>query len=84
LAEGARKADPNLSSAYFVSDQALMARGEAREAEAALQAALQWDRVSLTALATLLKLYSQEGRVQEGLQRISALVQQLAFIFWRA
>jgi tetratricopeptide (TPR) repeat protein len=30
----------------------------------------------LTALATLLKLYSQEGRAQEGLQRISALVQR--------
>lgn len=76
LAENARSGDPNLPSAYLASAQALMAKGDARQAEAALQEALQRDPVSLSALATLLNLYSQEGRAKESLQRISGLVQQ--------
>ena len=76
LAENARQADPNLPSAYLASAQAFMAKGDLRQAESALKDTLQRDPVSLPALATLLKLYSQEGRVQEALQRISGLVQQ--------
>jgi Flp pilus assembly protein TadD len=53
-----------------------MAKGDARLAEAALQNALQKDPVSRTALATLLKLYSPEGRGRKGLQWISLLIQQ--------
>ncbi len=76
LAENARRADPNLPSAYFASAQALMAKGDARQAETAIQETLRRDPVSLQALATLLNLYSREGRMQEGLQRITVLVQQ--------
>jgi tetratricopeptide (TPR) repeat protein len=76
LAESARRTNPNLPSAYFAGAQALMAKGDARQAEAALQDTLQRDPVSLPALATLLNLFSQEGRMQEGLQRIAGLVQQ--------
>jgi tetratricopeptide (TPR) repeat protein len=76
LAEDARRSNPNLPSAYFASAQALMAKGDARQAEAALQDTLRRDPVSLPALATLLNLYSQQGRMQEGLQRIAGLVQQ--------
>ena len=76
LAEDARRADPDLPSAYFASAQALLAKGDARQAEAALQDTLRRDPMSLPALATLLNLYSQQGRMQEGLQRIAGLVQQ--------
>ena len=69
LAENARRANPNLPSAYLASGQALMAKGDLRQAESALQNTLQRDPVSLTALAALLKLYGQEGRMQEGLQQ---------------
>jgi Tfp pilus assembly protein PilF len=53
-----------------------MAKGDARQAETALQETLRRDPVSLPAMATLLNLYSREGRLQEGLQRIAGLVQQ--------
>ena len=53
-----------------------MAKGDTRQAEAALQEVLQRDPVSLSALATLLKLYSLTGRSQDALQRISGLLQQ--------
>jgi Tfp pilus assembly protein PilF len=53
-----------------------MAKGDARQAEAALQDTLRRNPASLPALATLLNLYSQEGRMQEGFQRIAGLVQQ--------
>jgi tetratricopeptide (TPR) repeat protein len=76
LAENARRADPNLPFAYLASAQAQMANGDARQAETALQETLRRDPASLPALATLLNLYSQEGRMQEGLQRIAGLVQQ--------
>jgi tetratricopeptide (TPR) repeat protein len=76
LAENARRADPNLPSAYLAGAQAQMAKGDARQAETALQDTLRRDPASLPALATLLNLYSQEGRMQEGLQRIAGLVQQ--------
>ncbi len=64
------------ASSYLATAQALLAKGDLKQAEAALQDALRRDPVSLTALAMLLKLYSQEGRAQEGLQRITGLLQQ--------
>jgi tetratricopeptide (TPR) repeat protein len=76
LAENARRANPNLSSAYLASAEALMAKGDVRQAETALQDTLQRSPASLPALATLLKLYSVQGRMKEGLQRITSLVQQ--------
>jgi len=76
LAEHARQVDPNLPSAYLASGQALMAKGDARQAETALLDTLRRDPVSLSALATLLNLYAREGRIQDGLQRITGLVQQ--------
>jgi tetratricopeptide (TPR) repeat protein len=76
LAENAQHANPNLPAAYFADAQALMAKGDVRQAEAALNNALQRDPTSLTALATLVKLSSQDGKAQEVLQRISGLVQQ--------
>ena len=75
LADHARQADANLASAYVASAQALMAKGDAKQAEAALLDALRRDPASLTSLSTLVKLYSEEGRAQEALYRISGLIQ---------
>ena len=76
LAENARKTGPNLSSTYLASAQALLAKADMRQAEISLQTALSRDPVSLSALATLLSLYSRQGRMHEGLRRITPLVQQ--------
>jgi len=76
LAEDARKTDPGLPSSYLASARALMMKGDMRQAETALQGALARDPASLPALATLLSLYSRQGRTQEALQRITGLVQQ--------
>jgi tetratricopeptide (TPR) repeat protein len=76
LAENAQHANPNLPGAYLARAEAMMAKGDLRQAEAALNDALLRDPASLTALATLLKLSSQEGKVPEVLQRISGLVRQ--------
>jgi len=76
LAENARRADPSLSSAYLAGAQALSATGDGRQTEAALKETLQRDPVSLPALAMLLKLYSLQGRMKEGLERMTGLVQQ--------
>jgi cellulose synthase operon protein C len=54
----------------------MIAKGDAREAEARLLDVLQHNPASLPALATLLKLYSAQGRTQAALQRITGLVQQ--------
>jgi tetratricopeptide (TPR) repeat protein len=76
LAENARHADPELPLSYIATAQAFLAKGDLQQAESALQDGLRRDPSSLTALATLLKIYSQENRVQEGLQRITGLLQQ--------
>jgi tetratricopeptide (TPR) repeat protein len=75
-ADNARKTAPNLVSANLASAQALIAKGDLHPAEAGLQDVLSRDPTSLPALATLLKLYSSQGRSQESLQRITGLVQQ--------
>jgi cellulose synthase operon protein C len=54
----------------------LPAKGDVRQGEALLQAALERDPASLPALAMLLNLYDRQRRTQEAVQRISTLVYQ--------
>ena len=76
MAAKARNLDPELPSANLAAAQALMAKGDLRQAEAVLQVVLGRDPVSLPALSLLLKLYIQQGRSRELLQRLTGLVQQ--------
>jgi tetratricopeptide (TPR) repeat protein len=76
LVNKAQTTGAELSSTYLATAQALLAKGDLRQAETALQRAPQRDAASLPALATLLNLYSREGRMTEGLRRLTGLMQQ--------
>ena len=76
LAENARKTNPHLPSASLASAQALMAKGDLRQASAVLQDGLASDPTSLPVLATLLNLEIREGRAAESVQRLTGLIQQ--------
>ena len=71
LAGEALKAHPNLFSAYLIRARVLLAKGNTKEGEAALQAVLDRDPASLAALKMLVNLRVREKRSQEVLQRIS-------------
>jgi tetratricopeptide (TPR) repeat protein len=76
LADKALKSNPNLPSAHFAASQALLAKGDLQQGEAALEETLRRDPLSLPALTTLLSLRIRQGRVQEAAQRLSGLLQQ--------
>jgi len=76
LAGNALKTTPNLPSAYLASAEAWEAKGDARQAEAMLLAALDRDPASLPALAMLLKVYDRQGKTKLVVERISGLVLQ--------
>ena len=76
LADGALKINPNLPFAYLAREEAWEAKGDARQAEATLLAALDHDPVSLPVLARLLRFYQRQGKTQVAVERISGLVKQ--------
>ncbi len=68
--------DPHSPLALVVSAQALLAKGNMREAEAKLKAALDRDPTSVQALAALLKIYVAQGKAQDMVRRLAGLVQE--------
>ena len=76
LAGDALKAHPNLFPAYLIQARVLLAKGNIKEAEAALQAVLSRDPASVAALEMLVKLRLSEKRSHELLQPISKLAEQ--------
>ncbi len=76
LATQSVKANPNLPQPYVASAEASLAGGDAQQTQAHIEEALQRDPTSLTALSTMLKLYSLQGRSQEAVQRLTKLIQQ--------
>jgi tetratricopeptide (TPR) repeat protein len=76
LSAGALKVNPNLSSAYLASAEAWQGKGDARQAQAMLQAALERDPLSLPALAMLLNFDQRQGKSQEAVTRIANLIPQ--------
>ena len=76
LAGDALKANPGLLPVHLIRAKALLAKGDKKEGETELQAALDRDPVSLPALTMLANLRIAERRSPEVLQRISKLVEQ--------
>jgi tetratricopeptide (TPR) repeat protein len=73
-AERLAKANPNVPIADIVGAQAELAKGNLRNAEQLVEAALEHDPVSLSALEILVMLYAKEGRAQEAIRKLSTLV----------
>jgi tetratricopeptide (TPR) repeat protein len=65
--------NPSSSLGYVANAQALLMKGDLHQGEAMLKSALEKDPVSLPALAMLVKLYGQEERTKEVVQRILGL-----------
>jgi tetratricopeptide (TPR) repeat protein len=76
LAGDALRAHPELVSAHLIRAKALLAKGDKKEGEPELQAALDRDPVSLPGLTMLANLRIAEKRSPEVLLRISKLVEQ--------
>jgi tetratricopeptide (TPR) repeat protein len=74
LASNALQANPDLVSAYVTEARALISKGELSKAEAVLEEALKRDSANLPAVATILSLYTHEGKTQAAAARISKLV----------
>ena len=70
LADNARKTNSNLPSADLARAQALLAKGDVRQAEIEIRNALSSDPTSLPALTLFLNLYARQGRTQEAIQRL--------------
>lgn len=64
----------NSSTGDLALAKSLLAQGDSAGGEARILAALQREPASLPALALLLRLYSQKGRANEVVQRISGLL----------
>lgn len=76
LADETQKANPGLAGSYLVRAEALMSKGQLKEAEAALQSALEREPTSVAALTTLVNLYGKENRADQALRRIAPLIQK--------
>ncbi len=76
LADQARRTTPDSALAYVVAAKVSMARGNASQAETQLRSALDRDPAFLPALGAMLDLEASQGRTQEAIRRISALVSQ--------
>jgi tetratricopeptide (TPR) repeat protein len=76
LADQALRKNPDSLLAYVVAAKVAMARGNASQAETQLRSALDRDPAFLPALGAMLDLRASQGRTQEVIQRISALVLQ--------
>ena len=76
LAGEALKAHPDLVSAHLIRAKALLAKGDKKEGETELQAALDRDPVFLPALTALATLRVKENRSPEVLRRLSKLLEQ--------
>jgi tetratricopeptide (TPR) repeat protein len=76
LAGDALRAHPESLSARLIRAKVLLAKGDKKEGEAELQAALDRDPVSLPALTMLANLRIAERRSPEVLPRISKLAEQ--------
>ncbi len=75
-AERLAKANPNIPGAEVLGARAELARGNVRKAEQMVEAELGRDPVSLPALDILESAYARDGRSEEAVRRISALVSQ--------
>jgi tetratricopeptide (TPR) repeat protein len=73
---GGERSGVSSSSAELAQARALLAQGDTRGAEAAVQTVLKRDPLSLPALATLLNTYARQGKASQAAERFSALVQQ--------
>ncbi len=67
---------PHLPIAEVLGARAELAKGNLGKAGQLVQSALERDPVSLPALEVLVKLYANDGRTQEAVRRLSALVSQ--------
>lgn len=74
LAGDALKANPNLASGHYVHARALIAEGETKQAQSALETALQRDPVFVPALRLWGGFRINEGKSAEFLQRLLTLV----------
>ena len=76
LANQALQKNPDSPVAHVIAAKALIGKGNAPEAESHLWSALVRDPVYLPALGALLDVQAGQGRAQEPIRRISALVSQ--------
>jgi tetratricopeptide (TPR) repeat protein len=76
LSSGARQANPNLTQADLVAAEVALAKGDVKQGEQLLLAALERDPTSLPALEMLLRVYARQGKTQEAITRLSNLVSQ--------
>jgi tetratricopeptide (TPR) repeat protein len=68
--------NPVSTPADLARARAWLGKGDTQQAQAQLQEALRHDPESLPALATLMNVSIRQGKSQEAVQRISALLQQ--------
>ena len=68
--------NPEMPLADVLGAQAALAQGNARQGEQLLLAALEQDPTSLPGLETLVRLYASQGKAQQAVDRISALIRQ--------
>jgi tetratricopeptide (TPR) repeat protein len=76
LANEALRKNPDSTLAYVIAAKASIAKGNASQAEALLQSALDRDPVFLPALEAMLDVQARQGRAQEALRRVSGLASQ--------
>jgi tetratricopeptide (TPR) repeat protein len=76
LAERARRAAPSAAARYLAKANALLAKGDAPQSEAALREALKRDPGSLPVQRLLLNLEIQRRRARGTIQRITMLAAQ--------
>jgi len=76
LAKQGLQARPSSSLAHVIVAKAMLAKGNASQAEVELHSALEYDPVFLRAIAALLDLKISQGRTKEAIQTISALASQ--------
>ncbi|MBZ5623342.1 MAG: tetratricopeptide repeat protein [Acidobacteriia bacterium] len=76
LSNQALQNNPDSTLAYVAAAKAWMAKGNASQAEGQLRSALDRDPVFLPALEAMLDVQASQGKAQETIRRISALVSQ--------